>query len=68
MNNDDFGVAFTSKPYSKYKYQAVLKGPKTAEKEPFLKAISRSNLNHLYRLNPFKKKQDIMYFIQQKLL
>jgi hypothetical protein len=55
-------VDFTLKPYSKYEYQAVSKGPKTAEKGAFLKAISESNLNHSCGLNPLKK-EVIIYFI-----
>ena len=47
MNSDDFGEDITLKLYLKYKYQAVLKGPKKDEKEAFLKAINDS-FNHLY--------------------
>jgi hypothetical protein len=32
-----------SKPYLKYKYQSVLKGPKIQEKKAFLKAINGAN-------------------------
>ena len=51
MNFDDFDKDIALKPYLKYKYQAVLKGPKEEEREAFLKAINDS-LNHLYGENP----------------
>jgi hypothetical protein len=55
VDNDNFGKEITSKPYSKYVYQPVSKGPKLAEKEAFLKAINGS-LNHLYSEHLLKKR------------
>ena len=55
MDNDDFGEEITSKPYLKYVYQPAKKGPKTAEKEAFLRAIDDFS-NHLYGENPSKKR------------
>jgi hypothetical protein len=45
----------TSKPYSKYEYQAIRKGLKIEERKAFLKAINRVS-NHLYSLNPLRKR------------
>jgi hypothetical protein len=39
VDNDSFGEDITLKPYPKYEYQAVSKGPKTAEKEAFQKLL-----------------------------
>jgi hypothetical protein len=47
VKDDDFNNDIRSKPYSKYQYQLNLKGPKTEEKEAFLKAINRLSINHL---------------------
>jgi hypothetical protein len=47
VDNDDFRVDFTLKPYRKYEYQAVSKGQKTAEKEALFKAINEVS-DHLY--------------------
>jgi hypothetical protein len=55
VNNNDFGEEITSKPYSKYVYQPVLKGLKSAKKEAFLKAINDFK-NHLYNKHPLKKR------------
>ena len=51
MNSDDFGEDIALKPYPKYKYQAILKGPKKEGIEAFLRAI-HDNLNHFYSENP----------------
>jgi hypothetical protein len=56
VDNDNFGEEITLKPYPKYVYKTAKKGPKSAEKEPLLKTINRVNLEHLYALNPLKKK------------
>jgi Transposase IS4 len=55
VNNDNFGEEITSKPYPKYVYQPVSKGPKLTEKEAFLKAINGVSSDHLYGLNPLDK-------------
>jgi hypothetical protein len=47
VDNDNFEEEITLKPYLKYVYQPVSKGPKLAEKEAFLKAMIGS-LNYLY--------------------
>jgi hypothetical protein len=64
VDNDNFGVDLTSKPYPKYQYQPASKGPKTAEKEAFLKTINRSLSDHFYALNPFRKRN--YYFLYKK--
>jgi hypothetical protein len=51
-----------SKPYPKYKYQSVSKGPKPAEKKIFLKAINRFNSEHLHIINPFQKRGYYLYY------
>jgi hypothetical protein len=56
VNNDDFGKDIVLKPYLKYKYQSVSKGPKPVKKEAFLEAINGSNLDHIYDLNLLKTK------------
>jgi hypothetical protein len=56
VDNDDFGVDFISKSYLKYQYQQPPKGPKSVEKDAFLKAINRSLTNHLHSLNPSNKR------------
>ena len=55
MNSNDFDEDITLKPYPKYKYQEVLRGPKKEGKEAFLKAISDQS-NHLYGENPAGKR------------
>jgi hypothetical protein len=55
VNNNDFGVDFTSKPYPKYQYQPATKGLKPTEKQAFLKSINGSISDHLYDLHLFKK-------------
>jgi hypothetical protein len=62
VKNNDFSEDIMSKPYPKYKYQSVSKGPKPAEKEVFLKAINRFNSEHLYIINPFKKRGYYLYY------
>jgi hypothetical protein len=56
VDNDSFSEDITSKPYLKYEYQTVSKGPKIVEKEAFLKAINNGVSDHLYSLNPLGKK------------
>jgi hypothetical protein len=51
MNNDYFGEKITSKPFLKYQYQPVSTGPKTAQKETFLKAIYEDSSTYLYQEN-----------------
>jgi hypothetical protein len=58
-------VDFTSKPYPKYQYQPASKGPKTAEKEAFLKNINGSLSDHFYALNPFGKR-NYCFFCSKK--
>jgi hypothetical protein len=64
VDNDDFGMDFTSKPYSKYHYQPPLKGPKTAKKEAFSKAINGVS-EHSFDSHPLKK-QIIAFFVLKK--
>jgi hypothetical protein len=56
VKNDDFGEDIVSKPYPKYKYQLVSKGPKTAEKQVFLQAINGLEITHLCVSHPLKKR------------
>ena len=56
VKNDDFGEEITSKPYSKYVYQPVSKGPKSEKKEAFFEESNKDFSDHLYRLNPLRKK------------
>jgi hypothetical protein len=65
VDNDSFGEDIISKPYLKYEYQAVSKGPKRAEKQAFLKTINRSFPDHSYNLNLLKK-EVIVFFCSQK--
>jgi hypothetical protein len=51
VNSDDFGEDISSKPYPKYEYQLVSKGPKRGGKEAFLRSLNEG-LDHLYDLNP----------------
>ena len=53
MDSDHFGEDITLNLYPKYKYKAVLKGPKREGKEAFLKAIN-DHPGHLYGENPQK--------------
>jgi hypothetical protein len=55
VDNDNFGEEITLKPYLKYVYQPISKGPKLAEKEAFSKAINGS-LNYLYSEHLLKKR------------
>jgi len=55
VDSDDFGEDIGSKPYLKYEYQSVSKGPKRASQKAFLEAISGS-IDHLYDLHPLRKK------------
>jgi hypothetical protein len=61
VKNDDFGEEITSKPYPKYVYKIAKKGPKTIEKEAFLKAINGDSFDHLYSLNLLKKKWVLLF-------
>jgi hypothetical protein len=65
VDNNSFGEDITSKPYSKYEYQAVLKGPKTTEKSAFLKAINGSILDHLYDLHPLNKRSHCFFCLKK---
>jgi hypothetical protein len=63
VKNDNFGEEITSKPYPKYVYQSVSKGPKPAEKEAFLKAINNIS-SHLYSENPSKKRGYCFFYVK----
>jgi hypothetical protein len=68
IKNNDFGVDFMSKdlkPYPKYQHQPPLKGPKTTEKEAFLKSLNGSLLEHFYALHPLGKR-NYCFFYQKK--
>jgi hypothetical protein len=56
VNDNDFGEEITSKPYPKYVYQTAEKGPKSAKKEAFLKAINGNSSDYIYGENPLKKR------------
>ena len=47
MDSDEFDMDIALKPYLKYKHQADLTGSKSEEKNFFLKAINRLNLDHI---------------------
>jgi hypothetical protein len=64
VNNNDFREKITLKPYSKYLYQSILKGPKPAKKEAFLKAINNFK-NHLYD-EYLLKKRGFCFFCSKK--
>jgi hypothetical protein len=68
VKNNDFGEEITSKPYSKYVYKIAKTGPKTTEKEAFLKAIDGDSFDHLYGLNPLKKKWVLLFLSQKTVL
>jgi hypothetical protein len=68
VDNDSFGKDITSKPYLKYEYQAVSKGPKTVKKEAFLKAFNNGVSDHLYGLNPLGKKGWCFFCIKKSTL
>jgi hypothetical protein len=68
VDTDDFGADFTSKPYPKYQYQTRSKGPKSAEKEAFLKTINGSHLNHLYGINPLKTTGHCFFYPKKSTL
>jgi hypothetical protein len=67
VDNDDFRVYFTLKPYPKYEYQAVSKGPKTTEKEAFLKAINGVS-NHLHNSHPLGKRNYCFFYLKKSNL
>jgi hypothetical protein len=60
-------VDFTLKPYLKYQYQLPLKGPKSMEKDAFLKAINRSLTNYLYGLNPLNKRGYYFFYLKKTI-
>jgi hypothetical protein len=68
VNNDNFREEIISKPYPKYVYEIAKKGPKTAEKEAFLKAINRFSSNHLYGENLLKKRGHCFFYPQKDVL
>ena len=68
MDTNDFREKITFKPYLKYVYQPVLKGPKTAQKEAFLEAINRISLDHSYKENIFKKSGPCFFYLKKGAL
>jgi hypothetical protein len=60
-------VDFTSKPYQKYKYQAVSKGVKTAEKKAFFKAINRVS-DHLHDSHSLGKRNYCFFCLKKSNL
>ena len=56
VKNDDFGEEITSKPYPKYVYEPVSKGPKSEKIEAFLENIDGFSSDHIYGENPLKKR------------
>ena len=65
VDSDDFGEEITSKPYPKYKYEEVSKGPKREGKEAFFKIINDDS-NHLYLENPERKRGFCIFCIPKK--
>jgi hypothetical protein len=61
-------VDFTLKPYPKYQYQPFKKGPKSTEKQGFLKAINRSLSDHFYDLYPLKKRSYYFFYFKKSNL
>ena len=55
VKNNDFGEEITSKPYPKYVYEPVSKGPKSEKKESILEHVNDFS-NHLYDEHPSKKR------------
>jgi hypothetical protein len=68
VNNDNFEEKIALKPYLKYVYQPVLKGLKLVKKEAFLKAINGVSLDHLYGLNPLKKKGWCYFCLKKSII
>jgi hypothetical protein len=66
VDNDSFSEDIIFKPYPKYEYQAVSKGPKRAEKQALLKIIDRSFPDHSYDLNPLKKRSYCFFLFIKK--
>ena len=56
VNSDEFGEEITSKPYPKYEYEEVSRGPKREGKEAFLEAINDLS-NHLYSEKSREKRE-----------
>jgi hypothetical protein len=65
VDNNSFDKDITSKPYSKYEYQAISKGPKTTEKRAFLKAINGSISDYLYDLYPLNKRSHCFFYLKK---
>ena len=63
MDSDDFNKDIALKPYLKYKYQEVSIKRLFIEKTAFLEAINGSRSDHIYGLNPLKKKRVDAIFI-----
>jgi hypothetical protein len=65
VDSDSFNKDIMLKPYPKYQYQAVLKGPKRAGKEAFLKIMNGFSSDYSYGLNLLKKR-GYCFFCSQK--
>jgi hypothetical protein len=67
VNNNDFGEDITSKLYLKYHYKAVSKGLKSVKKEAFSEIINGSFSDHLYNLNPLRKKNWCFFCLKKSI-
>ena len=67
MDSDEFGEDITLKPYLKYKYQAVLTGPKREKGYAFLKAVNGLNRPYLW-FKSIKKEELILFYLKKDTL
>ena len=56
VDSNDFKDEFHSKPYLKYVYKPPSSGPKRSKNINFLKAVNWSLTDHLYGLDPLKRR------------
>jgi hypothetical protein len=66
VDNDYFGSEISLKPYLKYVYRTAEKGPKTEEKEAFLKALN-STSNYLYSENLLGRRGYYFFYLKKSL-
>ena len=64
VKNNEFGEEITAKPYPKYVYEPVSKGPKPSKKETVSESIN-DFLNHLYGEHPLKKRGHCVFCVKK---
>ena len=67
VKNNDFGEEITLKPYLKYVYEPVSKGPKSNKTEEILEHIDDFS-NHQYSENPSKKRGYFVFCVKKSTL